>query len=87
MATDILGGFDEGGQYPSEVPDGIGGAAHGHVHGDGVLKGLPCDDVPGLDVPLQQVMQDRAGVQCEPLVALVHRRDGCCAGYGPRHLW
>ena len=45
-----------------QVEDRVGGAAHGHGHGDGVLKGLLGHDVPGADVLFQESHQGAAHV-------------------------
>jgi len=38
-----------------DVEDRVGGAAQGHIHGDGVLEGGEGGDVPGFDVFLQEL--------------------------------
>ena len=47
-----------------EVQDGVGGAAHGHDHADGVLKGFPGQQIPGANVGLDGVDKNLSTARC-----------------------
>ena len=68
--------------YRQQVQHGVGRAAHRQNDHDGVLERLPVQDVPGLDVLLQQIVQHRAGTPGDLLVARVDRRDRRRARHG-----
>ena len=63
----------------------VGGAAHRHADGDGVLEGLAGHDVAGADVLLQQAHQGAAGVAGLAQLAGVDGGDGGVAGERHTH--
>ena len=65
-----------------QVQGAVGGAAQGHVHGDGVAEGVQGHDVPGPDVPADQVHDGGAGVLGQLDPGGVGGGDGAVAGQG-----
>ena len=62
-----------------QVEHGVGGAAQGHVHRLGVVEGGGGHDVPGLDVPLDQLHDLHARVLGQPQAGRPHGGDGAVA--------
>ena len=65
-----------------QVQHGVGGAAEGHGHGDGVLERLLGHDVAGGDAQAQQVDHGLAGLAGEVVAAAVGRGRRGRAGQG-----
>ena len=65
-----------------QVQHGVGGAAEGHDHGDGVLERPLGDDVAGPDALAEQVEHGHAGGVGVVVAAAVDRRGGRRAGQG-----
>ena len=60
----------------------VGGASHGHGHGDCVLKGLLGQDIPGANVLFQEAHQGPAHVAGLAQLPGVDGRGGSVAGEG-----
>jgi hypothetical protein len=66
-----------------QVEHGVGGAAEGHDHGDGVFERLLGEDLAGPDTKLEQVDHRPAALVGQVVTAPV---DGGCRGAaGQRH--
>ncbi len=72
-------GFDGDGEG---VEDGVGGAAHGHVEGDGVFEGFLGEDVGGADIFVDEVDDGAAGGFKEAVAGGINGEDGAVAGEG-----
>ena len=68
-----------------QVQDGVGGAAHGQHHGDGVFEGLASHNVPGPYILLQQAQKSASGLAGFIHLARVDGGNGCVAGQRHAH--
>ena len=79
VQVDVEAGLAEDGW---QVEHGVGGAAEGHVDGDGVLHALAGHDVERADVVLQEIHDAHAGVLGQADAGCVDGGDGAVAGQG-----